>query len=332
VFGAELHYRTVRTILIGVALPTAASLLLIAVGMLLERPGAGVMRVAASSGPGGRQLRRFMLPALLLPVVLGLVVIFPLRAVDREGLSVVVAVLASAMTLVGLMVLMMTAISLNRTYEALESSRAHMHALVEQAPDGVFVANVAGRYTDVNGAGCRMVGYTREEILQMSITDLIEPGEAERLFEIREQLLAGQSGVSRWTLRRKDGSHLPVEVNAKIFPDGRWQGQVRDISERARLERELRAAEAEQKFLAELGSALVSTIARRCKRSRGGSPPRSRMGARSRRSRRTGGSTPASSPTAIPSGRGRAAGSKSSRSTARARRSGHPCATRRSLS
>ena len=53
---------------------------------------------------------------------------------------------------------------------------------------------------------------------------------------------------------------MSAEISAKIFPDGRWQGLVRDISERKRLERELRVAEAEQKFLAELGSALVSTI------------------------------------------------------------------------
>jgi PAS domain S-box-containing protein len=259
-FGAELRYRTVRTILIGAAFPTSAGVLCISVGLLLERPGAGVMRVATSLGPGGRQLRRFLLPALLVPVVLGLIVIFPLRAVDREALSVVVAVLASAMTLVGLVILTTTAVSLNRSYEALESSRAHTRALVEQAPDGVFIADIAGRYIDVNSAGCRMVGYTRAEILQMSITDVILPSEAARLFETRNQLLAGESGVSRWTLRRKDGSLVPVEANAKIFPDGRWQGLLRDISDQVRLERDLRAAEAEQKFMAELVSGLVSTL------------------------------------------------------------------------
>src|SRR4029453_12526337 len=47
-----------------------------------------------------------------------------------------------------------------------------------------------------------------------------------------------------WKLRRKDGSYLPVEVSARILPDGRWQGFVRDISERKRLEAELRLSEA----------------------------------------------------------------------------------------
>ncbi|HEY7375853.1 MAG TPA: ATP-binding protein [Polyangia bacterium] len=257
---AERLYRLDRAPLIGISLPTSVGLLVTALGMLLERPGAGVMLVATSPGPGGRQLRRFALPAVLLPMVLGLIVTFPLRAVDREALSAVVAVLAAAMTLVGLLVLAMSAVSLNRTYDDLESTRAHARALVEQAPDGVFVADLSGRYTDVNSAGCRMLGYSRDELLAKSITDLILPEEVDKLAAIRGELMKGHSGVSRWTLRRKDGSTLPVEVNAKIFADGRWQAQVRDISERIRLERELRAAEAEQKFLSELGSALVSTI------------------------------------------------------------------------
>ena len=170
------------------------------------------------------------------------------------------AVLASTTTVVGLLVLTMSAVSLNRTYEALEASRASARALVEEAPDAVFVADLTGRYTDVNGAACRLVGYSREEILGMTIADLILPADLDRLSRTRERLMQGNSTASdEWTLRRKDGSHVFVEVSAKIFPDGRWQALVRDTTEHRRLLGELRAAEAEQKFLADLGSALMST-------------------------------------------------------------------------
>jgi len=252
-FDAELKYPSPRAPLIGTALPAALALLLIAVGMLLERPHAGVMRVVSSTGPGGRQFRRFVLPALLVPTALGLTVIFPLRAVDEEALSAVVAVLASAMIVVGLLVLATTAASLNRSYEALEASRAHTSALVDQAPDGVFITDLDGRYTDVNGAACRMLGYDRAEILGKTIVDLIPAADVDRLSQTRNLLLEGGTEKGEWTLRRKDGSYLPVEVSAKIMPDGRWQALVRDISERKRLEGELRTAEAEQKFLADLG-------------------------------------------------------------------------------
>lgn len=109
--------------------------------------------------------------------------------------------------------------------------------LLEQAPDGIFLANLEGRITDVNQAGCRMLEMTREEIIGRPVLDLIPPEDAARLSETREYLLSGKVQMAEWALRRKDGFYLPVEVSAKIFPDGRWQGFVRDISHRKELER-----------------------------------------------------------------------------------------------
>ena len=48
-----------------------------------------------------------------------------------------------------------------------------------------------------------------------------------------------------WLLRRKDGTKFPVEVSAKLLPDRLWQAIVRDITDRKRLERELRGREAD---------------------------------------------------------------------------------------
>ena len=71
----------------------------------------------------------------------------------------------------------------------------------------------------------------------MTIADLILPADLDRLSRTRERLMQGNSTASdEWTLRRKDGSHVCVEVSAKIFPDGRWQALVRDITEHKRLD------------------------------------------------------------------------------------------------
>lgn len=122
---------------------------------------------------------------------------------------------------------------------------AQWESLVEQAPDGVFVADLEGRYTNVNTAGCRMLGYERREIIGKTIIDLIPADRLDQLEREKEQLLRGEQVVSEWVLRKKDGRWLPVEVSAKILPDGRWQGFVRDISERKRLEAALRASHAD---------------------------------------------------------------------------------------
>ena len=128
-----------------------------------------------------------------------------------------------------------------------------LRALIEQASEGIFVADLEGRYTDVNTAGCEMLGCTREDIIGKTIMDLIPAHQAPALAESKALLLRGDVHVGEWDLRRKDGTWLPVEVSAKILPDGRWQGFVRDISERRRLERE-------QRFLAEVGAALGQSL------------------------------------------------------------------------
>lgn len=126
--------------------------------------------------------------------------------------------------------------------EALDAARtagAQLTSFVELAPDGIFVADRHGRYTQVNEAGRRMLGYSREELIGKSIVDLLPPEDVERLGRSKQHLLEGCIHVAEWTLRRKDGTYLPVEVSARILPDGRWQGLVRDTRERRRMELEL---------------------------------------------------------------------------------------------
>ena len=135
------------------------------------------------------------------------------------------------------------------TAELREPGAAQLRALVEQAPEGVFVADTDGRYTYVNEAGCRMLGYAREELVGKTILDLIPAQDAERLAHSKAQMLRGASHTAEWILRRKDGGWMPVEVSASILPDGQWQGFVRDISERKAHETEREAHETEREAL-----------------------------------------------------------------------------------
>lgn len=105
-------------------------------------------------------------------------------------------------------------------------------ALMEQAADAVFVADLEGRFIEVNPAACALLGYTREELLSKSIVDVILPEDEPGLVESREQMLRGETRRAEQMLRRKDGSLAPVEINARIISDGRWQAIVRDITRR----------------------------------------------------------------------------------------------------
>lgn len=123
---------------------------------------------------------------------------------------------------------------------ALRRSEEQYRALFELAPDGIFIADLDGRYTDVNHAGAAMLGYERHELVGETVADLLRPEDIERLRASREVQLRGGIEVGEWELRRADGTYLPVEVSAKVLPDGRWQGFVRDITERRRAAEALR--------------------------------------------------------------------------------------------
>ena len=59
----------------------------------------------------------------------------------------------------------------------LQYSEDKYRSLIEQASDTIYILDLEGRFTEVNAAMCQMMGYTREELLQMNIIQIIDPEE-----------------------------------------------------------------------------------------------------------------------------------------------------------
>jgi PAS domain S-box-containing protein len=115
----------------------------------------------------------------------------------------------------------------------LEVSEFQYRSLIEQASDAIFIANDEGRYIDVNTSACTLLNYSREELLMLSSKDIVYTQEGIRNLPQRfESLRQGTSRITENQLKRKDGSPVDVEVNARMLSDGRFVGIVRDISER----------------------------------------------------------------------------------------------------
>lgn len=129
---------------------------------------------------------------------------------------------------------------LKQVEDALSRSEERYRTLIEQASDGIFLANSEGDYIDVNPSGCAMLGYTRVELLQMNIRDLFYSDADEKYAAALRRLQSGRETLMEHKLKRKDGSPLLVEISGKLLADGRMQGMVRDISERKRVEEALR--------------------------------------------------------------------------------------------
>jgi formate hydrogenlyase transcriptional activator len=126
---------------------------------------------------------------------------------------------------------------------ALRRSEGRFRLLVEQASDGIFLADGQGRYIDVNTAGAEMLGYDREEILGLSIADVVADEEIPRIRSEVGRFADGSIVTSDWKFRRKDGSFFSGEVVGRQLPDGRLQGIVRDVTERKQAEEILRQSE-----------------------------------------------------------------------------------------
>jgi len=105
-------------------------------------------------------------------------------------------------------------------------------ALLELAPDAIFIAQRTGRFTFVNDAACNLLGYTRSELLDTPIAELLADPYCECLQKAQDLLHCGSNDVTECRLRRKDGTWVWGEVRARALPAGQWQAFVRDISER----------------------------------------------------------------------------------------------------
>jgi len=147
-----------------------------------------------------------------------------------------------------------------KTEEALRESEKRFRQLVEHAVDAFFVHD-KGKILEVNQQACNSLGYTREELLTMTVADLEVAISADDLQKSWEQ---PKSPVTiRGAHRRKDGSTFPVEVHAgDIIYGGRHLrlALARDITERLDSEEALKQSEIKYRTLAEAAPSGISII------------------------------------------------------------------------
>jgi len=133
--------------------------------------------------------------------------------------------------------------------DSLRRSEAHYRALVEQAPVGIYRSSIAGRFLTVNAAIVAMLGYdTADQVLALDLARDVYPEPA-----VRERLLREYENADRVTgheleWRRRDGSRITVRLSGRPVRDGSgaviyWEMVAEDVTERRRLEAQLRTAQ-----------------------------------------------------------------------------------------
>jgi PAS domain S-box-containing protein len=138
--------------------------------------------------------------------------------------------------------------------EALRESEERYRELFENANDIVFTLDLEGNLTSMNKAGEQVSGYSREEFLGRSITDILTPESVSVMWGMRDRKIAGEASTNyEVELVTRDGRKVLIEVSSRLIygdsgPIG-IQGTARDITERKRVEEALH--EADQRALVE---------------------------------------------------------------------------------
>jgi PAS domain S-box-containing protein len=125
------------------------------------------------------------------------------------------------------------------------TSAACYRTLFDYAPDGIVIADSESYYLDANVSMCRMLGYTRSELIGLHALDIVVETKAARVDLALEAIKAKSDYRQEWQFKRKDGSVFAAEVIATTMPDGTLLGMVRDISERKAIEEKIRQLNAD---------------------------------------------------------------------------------------
>lgn len=137
------------------------------------------------------------------------------------------------------------------------SELERFRALLDETNDAIFLSELpSGKFADFNSSACEQLGYSPQEMSEMSINDIIAPGKLEGMKGIIDDLIAGKQLKNRLTvetfLMRQDNSQINVEINISLvrFSDDAYMVMVaRDITERKEFENALKSSLKEKEVL-----------------------------------------------------------------------------------
>lgn len=127
--------------------------------------------------------------------------------------------------------------------QSLQQSERRYKTLLETATDAFFLHDLQGKFLDVNQQACRNLGYTRDELLTMSVSDIEVAPDQDKLKQLWPTFEKGKNLHIEGVHRRKDGTTFPVDVSlglVQMYNDSLFSVLVRDVTERKQAEEFIR--------------------------------------------------------------------------------------------
>ncbi len=117
--------------------------------------------------------------------------------------------------------------------------------LMHNSMEGIHILDIYGNVLDVNDAFCNMLGYSRDELIRLNVTDWDDQFTAGEL-HARLAGFIGKSGIFETVHRRRDGTRLDVEIcvtGVELSGTGYLFASSRDITERKKMQNAMRRHE-----------------------------------------------------------------------------------------
>jgi two-component system, sporulation sensor kinase E len=267
---------------LSMAKSTALLFILLSVAAALINPAIGLTRLFSGKQVGNQMARRLFILILLMVVIFGSLRLQPYYGA-AVSMQTGVSVLAATFLLVCLVLIWNTANWLNKIdakrseaeaevrlmninlekrveersgellalLDRLKESEEKYRSLIEHASDAIYVVDYDGNFLEVNASMGKMTGYSKEELMELNIQQIIDPENLKvnpfgLSFETDDQ-----SRMKERHLIHKNGNIFEAELNIKRFPDNRILVIARDITYRKKMETELREAELKFRTIAE---------------------------------------------------------------------------------
>ncbi len=219
-YGADVLYGIAA--FTGIAWPTALSLLMLGLSLLLARPSDGLMTQVTAADPGGVNLRRW-LPVLLLPVVLGYLRLEGERRHffdPATGTAIVMILFIVVMALLAFT----GSRQVSRGAANLSQQREWLQVTLGSIGDAVLATDLYGRVTFINPVAATLTGYKNQDAIGRAVDEVfhIINEKTRRKADIVGAVLRGGEAVAladHTSLITADGREVPIEDSAAPIMD-----------------------------------------------------------------------------------------------------------------